>query len=785
MKIVLSWLKDYLPQVDVEALPDLMTRAGIEVDFIEYIKPSFKGVVAVRIGAVAKHPTSQNLVVAKVFDAKGEHTVVCSDLHCYEGMVTAYAPVGSTIHNKEIGSTMFGDIASDGVLVSEHELGLSEYNEGIMDLPKTLKEGTLLEEYLADTVYEVSITPNLGHCQSVMGVARELAAFLGQKLAKAPWKESVALQAIASPKLSVAIQDQTLSPRYSALLLEHVRVAPSPSLVRLRLERSGIRSKNNVVDATNYISHDIGQPLHAFDAARVHSGHIIVRASTKNESLTMLDEVTHKLPEGTIVIADGQQILAAGGIMGGESSSVSASTTSVILESAHFNPSAIRKARTKLAISTDSSKRFERGADENITLKALEAAHAMLKGADAVACVDVYTPKQPLHVTCRLSRAALLLGYEVSADEAESAFTRLELSYTFDGQDTYTVTVPTFRHDIKEEVDLIEEIGRLVGLQRDSIKPARYSASKLAHNPLYIFEGELRRRLLSFGLQEAITSDLISPSMASLVSSDGLVEMMNPLSVEQSVLRPSIMPGLLDVIKRNINQRTLDLNFFEVGHVHLKKGSGFVEPRVCSIMLTGKRYKDHFLQPKRDWDFFDLKGMLEELFATLGYTDMTVQKSDLSMLHPGRQAKLFVDGVHIGVIGEIHPELLLKAGISQAVLFAECDMIELMHLARKDVKMQELTHFPSSERDWTATLSKAIPYGEILHFLMQEKPAICEHISLLSLFEHEKLGKDKHNVTLRFIYRDRQKTISQDEVDKAHERLVSQVANYLAEKYQP
>lgn len=792
MKIPLSWLKEYLPLVDATSLPDVMTRAGIEVDHIEEIKPIFTGVVAARVKKLSKHATSPKLYVVLVYDGKNEHTVVCGASNCREGMLTAYASIGAVVQNKHIEETKFGDCASRGLLCSEHELGLSEFHEGIMDLPETIKEGTALNDYFADTIYDVSVTPNLGHCQSIMGVARELSAFLGKSLLKSPWNEPLALKAIHSEKITVHVQDAKLCPRYSALLIEDVVVAPSCSLVRIRLERSGHRSINNIVDATNYISHDIGQPLHAFDADRVHEGHLIIRPSKEHETLTLLDEVTHKLPLGAIVITDKQQILAAGGIMGGESSAVLPTTTRIILESAHFDKSAIRKVRTKLSVSTDSSKRFERGCDSGITLKALEHAFNMIQHicpkAHAEALIDVASPCAEKIVTCRLSRAGLLLGYEVSANEAESAFSRLKLPFTFDGQDTYSITVPSFRHDISEEVDLIEEIGRIVGLQRESRVPAHYAASQLPHHPLYVFESELRRRLLTLGLQEAITSDLISPEMAAIVldhsiTSDALVKMMNPLSSEQSVLRPSLLPGLLDVALRNINQRTQDLHFFEVGHAHLKKGEGFVEPRIFSIMLSGKRRPQHFSEISSEWDFFDLKGMLEELFITLGFSEMSVKKSNAAMFHPGRQAKVYIDGVHIGMIGEIHPQALAEYDINQRILFAECDMQELMRLPRKEQKMQSLAIFPSSQRDWTITASKKIHFDEIINKINEIKPAICEDVSLEALFEHEKLGLDKHNVTLHFVYRDKTKTVSQEAVDQAHQKLVTQVSQYLAEKY--
>ncbi len=786
MKILLSWLKEYLPEIDPQTLPDTMTKAGLEVDHVCEVNPLFKNVVAALVRKVDPHPSSEKLFCVTLFDGTKECKVV-SSAHCYVGQVTAFAPVGAHVAGKDIQPSEFAGVESPGKLCSEHELGLSEFHETIMELPKELKAGTDLAAYFSDIIYEVSVTPNLGHCQSVMGIARELAAFTGIDLAKKPWTEASALIPTKSAKITIRVADPALALRYSACLIEDVVVKPSPSLIRIRLERIDNRSINNIVDATNYISHDIGQPLHAFDADRIHNGQIEVRASREGEHLTLLDEVTHKLPKDSIVIADSMQILAAGGVMGGESSAVTSSTKRVLFESAYFNPSSIRKTRTKLGLSTDSSKRFERGCDPSITLKALECAAKMVSGK-VEAVIDIQEKEKEMIVCCRLSRASIVLGYEVSANEAESAFSRLGLSYTFDGQDTYSVRRPSFRHDIKEEVDLIEEIGRLVGLERGDQRSVQYSASKLAHHPLFLFEGEVKRRLLTFGLQEAICSDLISPFMASLVmdhhiTEDALVKMLNPLSSEQSILRPSLLPGMLDVLQRNFNQNNKDLHFFEIGHVHLKKGEGYAEPRVFAIMLSGKANALHFMEKERDFDFYDLKGMVEELFSTLRLPALHVKRSMATMFHPGRQAKIYAGDVHVGILGEIHPLLLHKLGISERVLFAECDIEELMAFSRKEVQMQELAEFPSSDRDWTITLSKAIRFDEITQKIEEIKPKLCESFSLISLFEHEKLGLDRHNVTLRFIYRDRKKTVSQEEVEKAHQKLVHEVTNYLAEKY--
>jgi phenylalanyl-tRNA synthetase beta chain len=790
MKILLSWLREYCPiEKSPEEIASDLTRAGIEVDHIEELKPAFQGVIAVRIDGAKKLESGNTLVT--IFDGTKQVELVSGAPNCREAVITAYAPAGARMPDGTlVEENQVQGHASPGFLCSEKELALTDFDKELIELEDTVEPGCDLNTYFRDTCFDVTITPNLGHCLSVMGIARELSAFSGIELLQKPWQDITPRFDCAQDetKLSVQIQDTQGCPRYCGLLVDDVSVVSTPSWMRIRLERSGIRSINNIVDITNYVNLALGQPMHAFDAEHVADHAIIVRKSQASEKLVFLDDVTRTLPDDTVVIADKNNILACAGVMGGAASSVTENTRAIIFESAYFTPRSIARASRKLSLQTESSRRFERGCDQNITLHALDYAYKLLHGmqqeAKAIAVCDQGQKKDEKTLSCRLSRASKILGYEVSVDEVESSFSKLNMPVSFDGKDSFTLHVPAFRHDLNEEIDLIEEIGKLVGFEQTVEKRPYYTPSTMAHHPLYHATNEIRRRLVAEGLQEVLTCDLLSPELAELVCDDpvkkeSIVTMLNPLSEAQSVLRPSLLSGMLESLARNTSHRTLDFHAFEVGHVHLKKDDAFLEPLCVAIMLSGTANQPHFSTKDREVDFFDLKGILENFFSSLGFCDFSLQKSELVIFHPGRQAKVYVSGRHVGMIGEIHPKILRVFDIKQRVFFSECDIQELLLLERKEKKMTPLAQYPGSDRDWTITLSKSVSFEAFMKKIDEVAPDILESRTLTSIFEHEKLGKDYHNVTIHFVYRDREKTVSQQEVETAHNALIEKVtANF-------
>ncbi len=789
MKILLSWLKTYIDiSLTTEELVQTLTMLGIEVDHVEFIEPIFDQVVVAKVLKKEVHPNAASLCLAEVFDGTTTTKVVCGAPNCREGLITAFAPLGATLYPEGptkdkfvISSREVRGVESCGMLCSEKELGLLDNHEGIIEFASDMKLGIQLNEYFRDVVLDLSFTPNLGYCMSVYGIAKELGAALERKVLPLHktrhhnFTESTS----SNPKVSVLYPEGC--PRYSALSIDNIAVQPSPFEVRYRLEKCGIRSQNNIVDITNYILHLTGQPLHAFDRDAISGNEIFVRKSIKAETVTLLSDVQKELPDDLILISDPNEILAVAGVMGCKDSSIKESTNKVLLESAFFNPKLIRRASKQVGVLSESSKHFERGADPNFTVSALGLAFELLSTQEqsfkVVGFTDVAEESfEDKKIKLRLSKTCKVLGQEYSCNEVESVMKRLGFHVHFDGQDTFEVKVPFARHDITQEIDLISEVVRILGYQQNVTSIPLYSASQLLDSPLFTLGQFVRKKLTVEGLQEFVTCDLISPELAKIVvnhpiSDDAIVKVLHPMSQDQSVLRPSLLPGLLQVVRHNVCYGNFNIRGFEVGSIFLKEKEGFSEQIVCGIVLSGNRTPPHFSETSTDCDFFDAKAIIEDLIKNFGITNIRLEKSDVTIFHPGRQAKIYTDGMHIGTIGELHPAILRQFDIRNKVLYAECALHLFLTHKIDDFHFHKLFQTPASERDWTITLSKKYTYAKIKETLAEITSSILEAVELQALYENEKLGKDVHNVTLHFVFRDKNKTLKQQEVDREFERI--------------
>jgi len=629
----------------------------------------------------------------------------------------------------------------------------------------------------------------------VYGVARELSIQSGKPLKPFVWKQ---FQAHEAAELKVAVEDAQQCLRYSACSVEAITVKPSTFKLRYQLAVCGIRPINNIVDITNLVLLELGQPMHAFDVRMLHGSKIVVRPAKAQESIHLLDDQTKQIPEGACLIADADGPVAVGGVMGGMKSAVSEHTTACLFESAYFAPSSIRKTSKTMQISSESSKRFERGCDPNNTLIALEYACHLLRevcpDSRMLGCTDIQQ-KAFSHkvIPCRRSRTVAILGYDVSFDEMELCFQRLQFSFVSDGIDSYSVSVPAYRHDLVEEIDLIEDIAKILGYESELSKDPVYAGSKRPHHPLFLGEQAARKTLVALGLQECITCNLISPQMVDVVLNHpiqpaNLVHMLNPLSSEQSVLRPSLLPGLLKVVKHNINQRNLNLCCFEVGNIHLKRLDGtFEEQLVMGIIMTGNHPLDITTGVALPFDFYDLKGVIENFCKEFDIDDTECVPSEVSVFHTGRQAALRIGkaeekgpGNICGMFGELHPALLRKLDMTQRIYFAEFDVQRLLQFGKQRQKMEPLVLFPSSLRDWTVMLPEVITWSEIKHAIEKTHSSLLENYSLSTIYRGEKVTKDHKNVTINFVYRRLDKTISQEEVDVEHARIIQMAETILS-----
>jgi phenylalanyl-tRNA synthetase beta chain len=776
MKLPLSLIKSYLPQdLSISQIRDTLTLLGVEVDAVVNEHLPFTNVVVGEILTSKKHPDAHNLSIAEVSDGSQTFTVVCGAPNCRAGLKTAFARIGAMLKEPNgtelhIQKTTIRGIESSGMLCSAGELGIFGSDEGILELPQDFKAGLDLSRILWNPIFELSLTPNLGHCMSGLGIARELSSGLRLPLFRP------AMSVISKPakrQFKVEIADEHLCPRYLCRLITGVRVVPSPFFFQKELEACGLKPINAIVDLANLAMMRTGQPFHAFDADRIEGDVIHVAPAKSPLTFTCLDDTTREIPTGTLLIADSKKPLAIAGVMGGAHSAINAQTTNILLEAAYFDPISIRNSAKKLCLRTESAHRFEKGTDIAGIEAALDELTAFILdicGGEASSVVDVkkgnLAPKQ---IPYRTSRVNQILGTKLSSSEVEEIFVRL--GFKPRGE---IVEVPLYRTDIQEETDLIEEVARIYGYNNIEKGVPFCSTSQISHDPVYVFETEVRRRLSGLGLQEVLTCDLISPKLAEISKQITPKEMeflqsLYSKSEDYSILRTSLLPGMLNIVKGNLAQKNQSLHTFEIGRIHFRQNGKVTEIPMSSILLTGKAMPATWSQKAKDTDFFDLKGLIENLFSGI-HLNVTFQRSNHMSMHPGRQADIHVGDLIVGSLGEVHPTLLERFDISQKVFYAELNLVELLEQKKQKPRMKPLPQFPASERDWTVSLDLETEVETIFRAVHSIKSPILEKVELIDLYKPE--GATRRNLTFRFTYRDLFKTVSFDEVEAEHQKLL-------------
>ncbi|NDD58470.1 MAG: phenylalanine--tRNA ligase subunit beta [Chlamydiae bacterium] len=797
MKVPLSWLKEYLDlSIPPEKISEVLTLAGIEVEGIETYGSSFTGVVVAKVLSTKPHPNADRLCVASVFDGKEEIQIVCGAKNCRPGLTTALAQVGAELPPDESGKPFkikkgkLRDVESFGMLCGADELGLKSDNDGIIELPEYLVPGTDLKAIVSDVIFDISLTPNLGHCLSIVGIARELSALLNIPIKKR--SDVINESGIStSEMLSVEIESKVPCFKYMARVVSGVTVKASPNWLKQKLELCGLRSINSVVDVSNYVMLCLGQPLHMFDLDKIEKRKIIVSSETTYSSLKTLDGIDRKIPKDSLLIADANRPLAFAGIMGGEDSAVTNSSKNIAIEAAIFSPQAIRKGCKQLGIKTDSSQRFERGVDPLALAAAIDLAALLLQeisgGEIASKPIEVTPhPYIPKKLTCRIQRVHTLLGLDLSIREIIALLDRLEIRTIREHEHSIEVMVPSYRNDINEEIDLIEEIIRIYGYNKIPKRSPKHVSSTLTDAPMYLLENHVRDRLVSEGMQEFITCDLISPSL-SVATIEPTQKHISTLSVLQSksqdfsVLRSNLMSGLLQTVKHNIDHQNTSLSGFEIGRVHFKLDDQVEEIACAGILLTGKNSPHHYDPKPKDVDFFDLKGIIENLCEYFNVSNLSFEETHYHNFQPGRQARVQYQGITLGVVGQVHPNTLGKFGIEQKVYYAELTLNDLIEVQHRNMQVVALPNYPGSERDWTVTVKKSTTTALLLNTILEEKGVILEKVFLLDMFESEKLGVDRKNLTFRFCYRNNEKTLSYETVETEHANLIQKVAKKLVD----
>lgn len=762
MKLPFSLIKPFI-KLDLAPakIGEILTLLGIELDAIEHEQLTFAKVVVAEILTAKPHPNAKNLQVTEVNDGQNTYTVVCGASNCKAGMKTAFAQVGAVLTDpdgmqRRIEKTSIRGVESFGMLCSGSELGISKDHEGILDLPYDFKTGEDIAHLLWDPVLELSLTPNLGHCMSALGVARELAAALSlpSPHSKTPkWN---------FPTYPVSIHEPALVPRYMCCLIEGVKVGPSPFWLKKQLEASGQKSINNLVDATNYTMMKWGNPLHAFDAALIAGEQISVGKAKAPFKFLGLDGVEREAPLDALLISDKQKPIALAGVMGGENSAVTEKTTRVLLECACFDPISVRLTSKKVGLRTESSQRFEKGVDPaQIGQALLEAAELM--GGRIVACFDSHPePFKMRKIPYRTERVNRILGTKLSETEVKELLKRLNIQ-TQEG----VASIPSYRRDLVEEIDLVEEVARVYGYNNIEKSIPLCSTSTLPNDPVFLFENEMRLHLTRARLSEFLSCDLISPSLAEIsreLTPFSMLQTVYSKSEEFSFLRTSLLPGLLQSVKGNFAKKNHNLFAFEIGRIHFLQKKEVEEIPMVGILLTGNREDLHWSQKPEAVDFFDLKGILENLL------DGSFKSSNHPFFHPGRQADVHIEDLVVGSFGEVHPRLLQKFDIEAPIYYAELNLLHLLKKKKTHLKMVPLSQFPASERDLTLTLPLKTAVGSIFETIQKHKSHLLEKVELIDLYLPE--GKDVKNATFRFVYRDLLKTISFEEVETEHAKMI-------------
>ena len=799
MIVTYNWLKEFVDfHLDPEELAHRLTMAGLEVDAMEHIGAGLESVIVARLISVDQHPDADRLTVCRVDTGSGEVQVVCGAKNHRSGDLVALAQVGSVLPGDfKIKKSKIRGQESQGMLCSEKELGLAEESDGIIILPAGLSLGVPVFEALGlkDVRFELGLTPNRADCLSVVGVAREVAAMAGSPL-HLPQVDIVEQGDPIDQQTSVTIEEPELCPRYSARLIRNVTIGPSPDWMVRRLESVGQRSINNVVDVTNYVLMELGHPLHAFDFRLLRGGRIVVKRA-EDAPFTTLDSQQRPLLTADLTICDGEGPVALAGIMGGENSEIQPDTVDILLESAYFNPSAIRRTSKRLGIHTESSHRFERGADIDMVPVALDRATALIVevagGVLAKGAIDNYPkPVGRGAIDLSVDRTNRLLGLDLSVARVREllAAIGLEIEQSLPGNpDLLRVALPTFRPDLEREIDLIEEVARLNGY--DEI-PVTLPKSRMSSQtpPRHIeLVGQVRTAMVAAGFSEVINYSFVAPSALDKIGLSGTdprrqsVAILNPLNEDQSVMRTSLVPSVLDTVSRNLAYRSRDLRLFELRPVFLPAPNQELprERQRLVAALCGRRAPEGWNQSSETIDFFDLKGVIEDLLGQFRVTDLQWDASSTEpFLHPGKSCALLAGGEYLGTLGEVHPDILRQYDIDAPLYLFDLDLETVFGKIGPFPGIRSLSRYPDVYRDNALLVAEEVTAGQLLASIDRVKSRFAEEVVLFDVYRGEGVPSGQKSVAVRVRYRSPERTLTDEEIQAAHGRIIKALEQEFA-----
>ena len=797
MKISLNWLKEYISfEGDPKALADSLTMAGLEVEEITERGKIPAGIVVGKILERTPHPNSDHLSICKVDSGKGVLQIVCGAPNCDAGKTVPLALEGTSFPDPEGGKPFvikpckLRGVESFGMMCSERELGLSEDHGGLMILPDELPAGMDFSQYVTpDTVYTVEITPNRPDWLSHWGVARDVGALLGGKR-RFPDTSVPAVEGWESWNDLVEVRERELCPHYTARVIRGVKVGESPAWLKERLNAVGIRPINNIVDVTNFVMMELGEPLHAFDSRFLEGKKIVVRKAAEGEKIVALDGKEYTLDDSMLVIADKVKPVAIAGIMGGEYSGVMPDTQEVILESAYFLPSSIRATSRKLGLSSDSSYRFERGVDpEMIENASNRAAGLILKlagGSLVSELVNVRSrPEERKRILCRFDKIRSLLGMNPSNEEMIDIFRKLGLLVSDITNDaTCLVTVPGFRADIKEGADLAEEIARIYGLDKLPDIPVHATRILPYSADSYAKMEKLRQEFIAAGLCECVNGSFIDEKSAlgdPSVAPEDLLKVNNPISPDFAVLRASLLPGMLATVKRNIFQKNTDLALFEIGHVFCANKAKFPEERdEIAVLLTGTRHPERYCAERTEqFDFFDLKGAVESILEARKIKNAVFEACTDARFAKGCAAKLLIGGKEAGVLGKVNEKLTKGMRLASPLFAAVFQANALLEAETEKILYKELPSFPSTSRDVAFLAPLSLEHAAVTDFIRKAGVKYLTDVKIFDIFQGEQLGEGKKSMAYTLTFRCEDRTLTDEEVNKEHEKLRAKLAEGL------
>jgi phenylalanyl-tRNA synthetase beta chain len=797
MKVPLNWLKDYtdvtLPPAE---LAEKLTLAGFEVAEIISTGGGWENIVIGQITAINPHPNADRLRLATV-DLGGEkETVVCGAPNLNVGDKIAFARTGARLVNphsgqvEELKPAKIRGVVSKGMICSEKELGISESHEGIMLLGAEAKTGTALAEYLGNTVLDIDVTANRPECLSVVGIAREVAALTGQKMHIPDIKYEETGEPIGG-QIKIEIIDADLCPRYCASLITGVKVAESPAWLQERLVAAGQRPINNIVDITNYVMLEYGQPLHSFDYDRLRKKQIIVRRAQEGENFYTLDEAERKLTQEMLTIADGERTVAVAGVMGGHNSEVTESTTSILLEAASFKAASIHYTSHYLGLTSEASMRFERGISPGLTIPALRHATKLVAelggGKVAGGIVDAYPgKKESQKIVVTVEKTRRVLGMETSQDDIVKALTALGIECQADGE-KITATVPYWRSDIRLDVDLIEEVARVTGYDKIPTTMLSVPIPRRDPEPVSGLKKKIRQKLTGYGFQEIVSYSLTSRETLEKQTPDGRLTGLEPLAIvkplttEQECLRTSLRANLLSALAANRRHEDGGIRLFELGKVYLQRQNDLPEEpdMLCGIM-SGPRAERSWRSGDGAMDFYDVKGVMEGLFSHLGI-DISFESSVDEGLHPNHQAAMTAtqDGktVKIGVMGEVHPKVADSFEVGGTVGIFEINVTGLLPLAGRHKMFRSIPRFPSTIRDIAVVVDSNVTNRQITDIIRGFK--LISEVILFDVYAGKQVAAGKKSLAYRLVYQSAEHTLTDEEVNKVQEQILARLTKEL------